>query len=483
MQVVYTRVRALFSALCVLASGVLTTNGASAGPDLGAYRVVSGQVRAEARSLVAGSDGAVLRYPGGLQLQLTPGTAVERFGAQPVWFASRGKTLAQLFEVRHGHLTASVTKGDGAQSIPAVFRTDRKLTGVCLDGEMAIDVGDQASVANLSGHSEVRKGTKWRELNVGQVLYTAGGLPEPQTRNLIAAPSWQSGRHLWSALQTQPEVGGFRWRAVPLAQTYEVSIVSSVSGERVHAGKVATTELPERSVRLPAGSYQVFVRGFDTAGFPGAWSGAHLLQVLGFVPRGESYLGSDGVARIGSDGTLLFSNTQGLEMTYDDAPGWIAASPVVYLRRDTRTLIGFRYPGDLDIVTVPAEAQSLSAEIRITPERAQWPGASVQIQVTLSDGAGGASAARVRPLIVTRVGLKHVTLNWTQEGNTWRAMLPAQSGKGPWVVRVSVLHPDGTELGRDLLEVASPKAKALRRRVPTQWVSAPPPELLSLKGR
>lgn len=440
--------------------------------DLGAYQVIKGQLSQKAGAWVAGAEGARVVYPAGLQLDLSPGTAFKRFGAQPVWFASRGKTLAQLFEVETGHLVVNV-KSVGGKVVPAVFRTDHNLTGVCLEGQLAIDVGEQARVANLEGSAEVRQGTKWQDLPNGSILFTERGFPRPHERTAISPPRWLGAQRAWAGFKGPAHVGGFRWTTVSGAQAYRVRILDASRTQTLFERDSERAELATNAVDLEPGSYWASVRAIDEFGFPGQPSAPLKFQVIGFVPSRDSYLDNSGIARVGNDGILTFSNTEGLEMTYGSVDGWIEAPPQVYLRRDERTLIGFRYPGDLDVVTVPALAQSVSADVEIGPPNPVWPGPKVALVVRLRDASGGLDAERVKPHIVTRIGLKPIALAWQREGNTLRAELPPQSGNGPWVVRVSVLHPLGDELGRGVLEINGKEVFARPPPSPPPIVSRP----------
>jgi hypothetical protein len=436
-------------ALVLCAPRVFAAPGSTEEPQ---HQVLQGHAQVRAGVITAGADGAVLALPNGLEVALAPHTVLRRFGEQEVWYESLGKTRSQLFQVDAGRVFATVRVTAGEKPVPAVFHTRHHLTGVCLGGQLALNIGEGASVANLEGSAEVRKGSRWRTLAEGEVLANTKGARRPESRQLLGAPAAPSGRRLWSAFAGTATVSGFRWQAVPGAVGYQVQI--SDTTERVVAERSTKLSSFDEALQLQPGSYHLSVRALDEFGFPGRQSSALDFRVLGFATPG-SHLDARGVARLGSDGALELTAAEGLEMTFGELDRWGPVPELMVIRRPELTWISFRLPGNADVVKLPVQTENLAAEIEFGPERVTWPGAAVKVIVKLRDVAGGRSAEQAEARIETSVGLEPVRLEWRREGNTLSAEVPSRAGSGPWVIRVSVRSASGAELGRNVFEVGS----------------------------
>jgi hypothetical protein len=112
-------------------------------------------------------------------------------------------------------------------------------------------------------------------------------------------------------------------------------------------------------------------------------------------------------------------------------------------------------PGDHFEAKLWLVPRQVRARVEFGPKVPVWPHDQLEIRVRVEEvNASGAIAAADEVRARVLLGLEPVDVAFVRDGNILRGVLPPQSGKGPWVVRVEVQDQTGTELGRDFIEVA-----------------------------
>lgn len=98
------------------------------------------------------------------------------------------------------------------------------------------------------------------------------------------------------------------------------------------------------------------------------------------------------------------------------------------------------------------------------PQLGLWPQDDIDIRVRMWDGHGQPLSWMDEYRLVVKVGVEEVPVEWERQEGELRTVVAPQAGKGPWVLRVSVIDPTGHEIGRNFLEVISPKPKKKSRK-------------------
>ncbi|HEV8549296.1 MAG TPA: hypothetical protein VGQ57_09710, partial [Polyangiaceae bacterium] len=167
---------------------------------------------------------------------------------------------------------------------------------------------------------------------------------------------------------------------------------------------------------------------------------------------------------IDAGGTLYFSpgsrlglaHMEGVEMSFGRSGEFGVAPPWIDLLRDEPRLFSFRAAGagsqaaTTELFLVPRRAR---ARVEFGPRTPSWPGKPLEISVKVQDNLRATAAADANPVVT--VGVEPVAVKFRREGESLKGELPPQAGPGPWVVRVVVKDPNGLELGRDFVEIAS----------------------------
>jgi hypothetical protein len=113
-----------------------------------------------------------------------------------------------------------------------------------------------------------------------------------------------------------------------------------------------------------------------------------------------------------------------------------------------------RQAGDTRMLSARVMAHQVKAVVSVGPKYVRWPGDSVQIQVALTGADGATAPAWIEPRFRVLLGIDELEVSWTKHHDKFTAEVPAQTGEGPWVVRVEVHDKYGHPLGRDFVEIA-----------------------------
>jgi hypothetical protein len=450
----------LLTALTLALLCAASTAPVQAAPKTG---VVAGSGNLAGEVFTAGSSGAEYQLPSRIRLSLAPGASVRIFREpQQLQLTPGNETNTYSFALLRGRVDVSVP----ATSKSAVLCRMGPLSAVIGTGQASmLATGERATVASVAGDVRTLLSVGWQALPPGTVARFGGGRsgsPEP----MIAAPRLSPGQRLWLSSGGPIAISGFAFEKVPAAARYQLLLrAKDGSGEQL-LDVVGATRLSEPFTPISPGEYLIAARSVDAEGIASTWSSSETVRIIGVTlpPGGYS---ADGEFFVGKGQHVLFSHTEGLEMTYEGSGRYIRASQAVPLYRDETTVVSFRVPGSSFSTSARLRRRSLYAQVEIGPSRAVWPDDPVQIVVELKSRNGQAIPDWLEPKLEVRLGIEPIAVSFTRRGSRLVGTVPPPNQPGPWVLRVEVKDQFGASLGRDFLEIAkapaAPLAKALTR--------------------
>lgn len=420
-----------------------------------AYEVVRGSFNLEDRVVVAGNEGALLKYTSGLTLELSPGAKLRQHKDTDLWMASAGKTPTELFTLVSGRVHAVRLARAGKRDIAVLVTTSRKLMGATADGEfVAIADKDEGVVAALRGTTLLSTGTAWQALTEGQYGKVTRGMPKIVTLDLPQAPVLRTSKKLWMSLSENATIEGLSWTRGGADVSVRLSVTRSDSGEEVSSFTLSSDSLPHNRLTLGPGLYLARVQSTNSYGLSGPYSEPVQLRVIGVKTHRGARVDARGTVHLAANQRAEFMNVEGLLMAYGNGSQWAPATASVPLRDHEPVFVHFREHDSADVVSARLEPRGVVADVYVGSKLAQWPGDTVEVRVHLQDGAGDLADGAVVPKFEVTLGIEPLAVKWKRDGATWRAQIPPQPGPGPWVIRAVVTDEHGVELGRDFLEIA-----------------------------
>lgn len=355
----------------------------------------------------------------------------------------------ETIDVSGGRVDAQIP--DGAAQ--GVLLHALGVQAISTSGRLAMIAGkNSVVVAAISGEALVGVKGRFKPLAAGQIRHfnLSSGLvsdraflPAPTTAfsGLSVALSGEGEVNL----STKPVPGAVRYRALLLNQD------GSQVGEWIESSDPQTL-----SARVPqAGAYSATVLAIDEFGFASAPSERRMVQVLG-MSNGKAVV-RDGMIFLGPGETAQLVGQQGLMMRYGTSPEFIPAPSSISLPGRQATTVEFRDPRDPHRSAVFKLApRLLNTRIVVGRPQSQWPRDNIDISVKMWDGHGHPLSWMDEYQMVVRVGVREVPVEWQRTNGALTAVLPPQPGPGPWIVRVSVVDPSGSEIGRNFREIVAP---------------------------
>ena len=352
-------------ALCALCS--LTPSQASATPPK--TGVVAGSGTNQGGVFTAGPDGAEYQLPSQARLSLAPGAVVHLFPKpQQLQLAPGAKTTTYSFSLIHGRVDVGVP----AKPKSAVLCSIGKVSAVIGTGHATVlSHGDESTVASGDGDVRTLVGDHWQTFAPGTLAHFTGehgSALEPT----VPAPKLVSGQRLWFSPGDPVAIDGVNLSPVNGADHYELRLRAK-DGSRDELRQVTggTHQTDAFSPATP-GELELTARSVDSEGIAGPWSALESVRVVGVtLPPGGYAAGGD--LFIGKGQEVHFSHTDGLEMTYEGAGRYVAASGAVSLYRGETTVVSFRVPGSVYPTTARLRPRGLYARVALGPSRAVWP--------------------------------------------------------------------------------------------------------------
>jgi hypothetical protein len=448
---IQTRVVSLTGLTLALLCAVSSNDARAAAPKAG---VVAGSGTSAGGVFTAGTNGAEYQLPSQARLLLAPGAAVRVFPVpQQLQLTPGAKTPTYSFALLQGRVDVTVP----GKPKSAVLCSIGKLSAVVSTGQATLlSHGDKATVANVAGDVRTLLNERWQTLapsTVARFGEGQSGVAEPT----VPAPRLAPGQRLWFSPGDPVAISGVRFQPVPSAARYELRLRAPSDGAEQRRSVVGETLLTEAFTPVAPGEYQLAIRAIDGEGIAGAWSASDVLRVVGVsLPPGGYTSGGD--IFIGKGQEVSFSNTEGLEMTFEGAGRYVPASQGVSLYRGETTVVSFRVPGSVYPTTARLRPRSAYAHVQIGPSRAVWPNDSVEIVVELRTHAGQSIPEWLELKPEVKLGIEPIEVGFKREGNRLVGVVPATAVPGPWVLRVEVKDQFGALLGRDFLEIATAPA-------------------------
>jgi hypothetical protein len=430
------------------ACAVAPSSALAAGPKTG---VVAGSGSTSGGVFTAGAQGADYLLPSQAKLTLAPGASVRLFPVpQQLQLAPGSKTTTYSFALIHGRVDVAVP----SRPKSAVLCSLGKSSAVIGVGRAALLTrSDDFTVASLEGDVRTLVADHWQTLPPGTLSHL-DNVHASAPQATLPAPALLPGPRLWFSAGEPVALSGFRFAKIEHAGSYDLRLrAADGSGEQLRSVPGAE-QRHDAFAGLTPGQYQLSVRSVDGEGIAGAWSKPEPVRVVGVsLPPGGYSSGGD--IFIGKGQEVRFSNTDGLEMTYEGAGRFVPASEAVSLYRGETTVVSFRVPGSVYPTTARLRPRSVYAHVVLGPRRAIWPQDAVQIAVELRSKDGEAVPAWLEPKTEVKLGIEPIEVAFTRDGNRLVGTVPATDKPGPWVLRVEVKDQFGSLLGRDFLEIAS----------------------------
>jgi len=419
-------------------------------------QVVAGEGVTSQGFFTAGTEGAVIALPGDARIELDPGASVRVFpSAQRLRMPEGYVVPTWSVSVRSGRVRGRV--GQPKQAAVLLTVSERFSSVVARGAGMLLVDENEVAAVNLTGASYTIAGGRWQALEEGVLRSLKAGERAPTTRSTLVSTSIGPGRRLWVSTAKRVTVDSLEWTAVAGATDYTVALRRVGEDQPLQMLTTRDPKLPGGLGPLGPGQYAVAVRANDARGIPGHWSPAVPLRVVGVDLPGGGYVSESGTIHLGPGQQVLFTHTDGLELSHSGAFKYVPANTPVPLYKGERTLVNFREPGSGSTASASLEPRALEAEVKLGPSTATWPRDDVEVSIQLRATSRGTPLDLVEPRPKVTVGLKPVDVTWRWESSRLRGTVPRQEGAGPWVVRVEVEDQFGMPLGRNVLEVAESK--------------------------
>jgi hypothetical protein len=450
-------------ALPLAALTLVTAVGAA--PQTGASAPKTGQVQsaqvansapqapAKARATVGGLfNGREVPVKRGVILLLDDSAAVSPKHTAKLPIGTRGASIpVETIEVSGGRVDAQIPAG----AAQGVLLQAAGVQAISTSGHISmVASGNSVVVAVFNGEALVGEKGRFKTLASGEIRKFDLKTGQTTQHAFLSAPTTGSSG-LGVALSGEAEV---RISSSPVAGAVRYRTVL-LNGDGTQAGDATESSDPQAlKVTAPrAGSYLSIVRAVDEFGFAGAPSEPKSVQVLG-LSNGTDVV-RHGLILLGPGEAAHIVGQEGLEMRYGTSPEFIPAPTSISLPGRKATTVEFRDPRDPNRFAVFKLApRVLNARIVVGTPESQWPRDNIDISVKMWDGLGDPLSWMDDYRMVVKVGLEEVPLEWQRGNGELTTILPPQQGPGPWVVRVSVVDPTGTEIGRNFLEVVAPPA-------------------------
>jgi hypothetical protein len=418
-------------------------------------KVSAGQLLADDKAFVAGSEGATLELIEGATLRLDPGTKL-RFGRTfklPMGARPDEIVPTRVLMLDSGWMEATLH----AQNFALFVETPRKLRSILLAGSItAIASEPRSTVALAQGNALVAldDGWKWKHLSEGSMQIVSDVRPDGYRRSILAALDKPSLSHsLMLSAGGDSDATAVSWTALPQAVGYELQLHSGEALVRSVRTKETRLELRE----LPPGQYQVTVRAQDDSGIYGPFSLPAALNVIGLdIPKTASR-GPNGSVRLQPNQRVTLIGAEGLEVAYLGLDDFLPAPKSVGLVARRPISLVLRHPASGETTRLDLEPLTVHAQISFARQPHGWPDDGLELAVRLVDDKGDPVPDNFTVSCKVTINIEPIEPSWERTGSVLRTRLSHPLGGAPWMVRVDVLDENGASLGRDFTEVGYEK--------------------------
>jgi hypothetical protein len=354
-------------------------------------------------------------------------------------------------------------------------------------GQLHVRVhGESAAAAIYEGALVVGSNGQGFPVYDGAGILMRRGVNPDKTRGIPATPQWEA-RSAGFLMQSADARGpiNLAWQPVANADSYRVEVATDASMVRV-VDRSATSALHYTTTQpTAAGRYWAHVRAVGAEGIVGAWSSPRLIRVLRYqLPEG-AVVAQDGAIVLPAGGSLLFPESEGLEVAFetvsptDPAMGvrgrrgaygpelgtslaprveptlyWSPLGTSVRLSDYAPTrLIHLRDPVSGSETRLLLARRQVRADVELTPANAHWPRDPIDARIRVYDPSGRMDVSSEAVSIEATLGLTPLDASWRREGNTWTGRIAPRTILGPSVVRVVVKDRGSEEIGRGFVEL------------------------------
>lgn len=434
----------LSTLMCVLVLALCTRSQAQI------FQVTSGRLELQKGNLVAREKGAVVRLSKGITMTVAPGTKLAKVHKRErLWLSAKGRTLTHLVVLESGWVEVECRDPERAVMVRAPF----EVASIVRGGRMGVlSRSGQVSLVNYEG-SVVWAAGSWKFAPLAATkIHSLSKDLEVETA-LLPAPEVRMENNIYGGFGRGAELAGVDWKPVPEADSYRVDI-EQVEPEKRHSTRLSTlAPVLSPPPLLPAGRYQLSVRAVDRFGIEGAVSSVESFNVVGVRTSDGGYVDPRGNIVAGYDRRVQLTYADGLVMKGGQLD-WQPVPEAFVLPSAEPMSLHVRQAGDTRMLSARVLAHQVKAVVSVGPKYVRWPGDSVQIEVSLAGAEGQAAPAWIEPRFRVLLGIDELEVSWTKRHGKFTAEVPAQTGEGPWVVRVEVHDQYGHPLGRDFVEIA-----------------------------
>jgi hypothetical protein len=288
-----------------------------------------------------------------------------------------------------------------------------------------------------------------------------------KSKSIPPAPKWSDRGTPSFTVMPGSAAGtiGFSWSAVQGAASYRVAVATDDAMEHV-IQRAATSDTNYVLTERSAGArYFAQVRAVGQEGIVGEWSTPRPLRVVHFALPPGAIAARDGSVVLPPSTNLTLSDSDGVEVAYEDLRNLANRIPNVTLY--WAKLIGpLRLPADTPLrlvhlrdATLGSQAvltlahREIRADIDLQPKNPA-PGSFVDARVVVYDPSGRIDPAGETVAIVAQRNADALQVEWKQMGSTWTGRVPVGPA-GVGVLRVVAKDSHGMELGSGFLELGA----------------------------
>jgi len=391
-------------------------------------------------------EGVVVVTGSGAEVRKQPGTNLSLEGGK--------STPSYVYQVNRGRFEVTIPKN--LQNKVAVLVVGPKGQSAVISGGHATVYVDNDSIRfTATGHGALTgKGSQWKKLAENTTRKISLKTGAAVDTAIMTAPDVDVAQPLSWTLSDQDFTTTVRYKAVPLAERYQVALLRK-DGTKLSLVSHTITSSGQADLQGAApGNYLVLARGIDDTGAPGPVSATESVRVMGVeLPPGAEAT-KDGIVLPPSQRLPLIA-ADGLKMTYGSSNYFIDAPNSVGLARGATTKVRFREPNTNQELQLTLAPYTVKADVKIGPQTARWPQDSVEVKIELTDATGQPLSADQKVSVDVSVNLQPLAVQWkrTARGLEGKLTPPPKQTVAPWVVRVEVKDKLGRVAGRDFLEV------------------------------